>query len=70
MMADEYPATLDVDDFAQFIEGETLSDEWGTQVKYERTGGGYFVISAGADKTFDTFDDIKIASKQIQNWKN
>ena len=70
MMADEYPETVDVGEFTQFIEGETLADEWGTEIKYERTLDGYFVVSAGADKKFDTIDDIKLTSKQTQTWNN
>lgn len=36
------------------------NDPWGSPIKYEQTGGGagYLLITAGADKQFDTTDDI------------
>ncbi len=36
------------------------NDPWGTPIQYEQTGGGagYLLTTAGADKQFDTVDDI------------
>jgi len=37
------------------------SDAWGTPFKYKKLSGGKFrLISASADKTFDTSDDIVV----------
>ena len=67
-MAKQYPENLETEGFAQFIEGETLEDEWGIEIKYELTESGYIVRSAGPDRTFGTIDDIEISSDQIRDW--
>ena len=70
LMAKQYPENLKAEGFAQFNDVETLDDEWGIEIQYERTESGYVVRSAGPDKTFDTIDDIEITSAQIQDWSN
>ena len=61
----EYPKSVQN---AEFIAGETLADEWATEIRYLKTSDGYLVVSAGTDKVFDTLDDIKLSSTEIQTW--
>lgn len=40
---------------------ELIEDEWGTKIRYEPRGiASYTWRSAGADKTFDTRDDLVV----------
>lgn len=62
-----YPATLDdlVTKPADakkwrgpYVAEEKLKDPWNTTFSYEKDGAKYKIISAGADQTFGTEDDI------------
>jgi len=70
LMANEYPDNLQTERFPKFLDGGSLDDQWGVEIKYQRTDDGYSVLSGGPDKEFGTIDDIEITSKQIQTWKN
>jgi len=50
---DKYPSEAEGNALIQGI-----TDYWETQLRYEPSGDGYVIRSAGADKTFDTPDDM------------
>ena len=39
--------------------GDAPLDAWGTPLRYTTKGTSYMVVSAGADKHFDTQDDVR-----------
>jgi hypothetical protein len=43
-------------------------DEWGTPVRYEREGSDYVLVSAGADRAFDTRADLVFSSAVERTW--
>lgn len=43
-----------------YIKSSALTDEWGTEYKFEVKGNKVIITSAGPDKKFNTKDDIVI----------
>ncbi len=43
-----------------YIKSSALTDEWGTEYKFELKGNKVIITSAGPDKKFNTKDDIVI----------
>ena len=68
MAYEEYPISIDTQEFQEYLDGESIDDEWGIAVKYELATDGYTIISAGPDKSYGTADDMRLTSDQIENW--
>jgi hypothetical protein len=45
------------------IDEARLKDSWGSEMRYEPGADGFRVLSAGADKTFGTRDDLSVSGK-------
>ena len=62
------PTSINSLEFQEYLDGETIDDEWGTPVEYIASEGGYSLTSAGPDKRNGTADDIRLTSEQVENW--
>ena len=66
----ELPPLSDVHGLAEVLEPSHVrrvprDDPWGTEYRFESSGSGYLMHSAGQDRSWDTDDDIVMEDGQM-----
>jgi hypothetical protein len=65
-LKEQFAMPQDMDELRQLMSlpPKSTQDKWGTQMQFEMIGDTMVFRSAGADKTFDTDDDVVLETKE------
>ena len=55
-----FPASLEEEEFSDFMDDVSSDDEWGNRISYSRTASGFSLRSNGPDGRKGTEDDLLI----------